>query len=102
MVARRPLRRGICAVVSCEHGGNVIPPAYRKLFVGQARVLDSHRGHDPGAMQLARDLARACEAPVVGATITRLLIELNRSPHNPRLYSEFTPRLPRQARKKGG
>ena len=36
-------------VITCEHGGNHIPGAYRHLFQGQEAVLQSHRGFDPGA-----------------------------------------------------
>jgi predicted N-formylglutamate amidohydrolase len=64
------------------------------LFAHGAHVLATHRGYDPGAVTLARDLARACEAPLVASKISRLLIELNRSPHHPELFSEFTRGLP--------
>ncbi len=90
---------GVRVLVTCEHGGNRIPAGYRKLFEGHESVLDSHRGHDPGALALARDLARACNAPLVAATVSRLLVELNRSPGHPRLYSHITRVLP-EARKR--
>src|SRR5690242_9273678 len=75
-------------VVSCEHGGNRIPAAYRELFRSARRLLASHRGYDPGALVMAKAIARAFDAPLLASTVSRLLIELNRSPHNPRLYSE--------------
>lgn len=77
-------------LISCEHGGNRIPAAYRHLFAGQGEVLRSHRGYDPGALRMARDLAAALAAPLHACTVSRLLIELNRSPRHARLYSEFT------------
>lgn len=77
-------------LISCEHGGNRIPAAYRHLFVGHSQVLRSHRGYDPGALRMARDLAAALNAPLHACTVSRLLIELNRSPRHARLYSEFT------------
>lgn len=80
-------------LITCEHGGNRIPAPYRTCFRGHEEALASHRGHDPGALALARELARACHAPLVYATVSRLLIELNRSPGHPRLYSEFTRAL---------
>jgi predicted N-formylglutamate amidohydrolase len=67
-------------LVTCEHGGNRIPSRYAALFVGRQRLLASHRGHDPGALAMARSLSRAIGAPLVAATISRLLVELNRSP----------------------
>ncbi len=85
-------------VISCEHGGHRVPPAYRSLFAGQGALLRSHRGWDPGALLVARALARALDAPLIAATTTRLLVDLNRSPHNPRVFSKTTRALPREAR----
>jgi len=87
-------RRALAIVVSCEHGGNTIPAPYRHLFKGHERVLASHRGWDPGALVLARAIARACDAPLVATTTSRLLVECNRSIGHPQLFSEFTRRLP--------
>jgi predicted N-formylglutamate amidohydrolase len=81
-------------LITCEHGGNSIPAAYRRYFRGHEAALESHLGYDPGALALARDLARACRAPLVCSTTSRLLVELNRSPGHPRLYSEITRNLP--------
>jgi predicted N-formylglutamate amidohydrolase len=67
-------------IVTCEHGGNAIPPEFAPLFRARRRLLDSHRGHDPGALDTARDLAHALGAPLVASTVSRLLVELNRSP----------------------
>ena len=77
-------------VVSCEHGGNIVPRRYADVFTSAARALSSHRGFDVGALDLARELARRLGAPFQASRITRLLVELNRSPHNPRLFSEFS------------
>jgi predicted N-formylglutamate amidohydrolase len=81
-------------LITCEHGGNRIPAAYRRYFRGHEAALESHLGYDPGALALGRDLARACRAPYVCSTTSRLLVELNRSPGHPRLYSEITRKLP--------
>lgn len=79
---RRVLRRerSVRYLVTCEHGGNRIPKRYALLFHGRQRLLASHRGHDPGALAMARTLARTLGAPLVAARISRLLVELNRSP----------------------
>jgi predicted N-formylglutamate amidohydrolase len=81
-------------VVTCEHGGHDVPPEYRALFRDHAALLRSHRGWDPGALGLARTLAERIGATLVAATTTRLLVDLNRSPHNPRVLSEITRALP--------
>ena len=77
-------------IITCEHGGNRIPTPYRFLFRGRQALLNTHHGYDPGALVLARALARASKAPLVSATISRLLIDLNRSPGHPQLYSAAT------------
>jgi predicted N-formylglutamate amidohydrolase len=91
-------RSGWSILVTAEHGGNEVPPDYRALFRGRARLLASHRGWDPGTLDLARRLASALGAPLVSATTTRLLVDLNRSPHNPRVFSQVTRGLPRAER----
>jgi predicted N-formylglutamate amidohydrolase len=81
-------------VITCEHGGNRVPHRERALFADAARLLASHRGYDFGALDVARRLARAWRAPLVPATTTRLLVDLNRSPHNPAVFSAWTRGLP--------
>jgi predicted N-formylglutamate amidohydrolase len=85
-------------VVTCEHGGNRVPARERAHFARAARVLASHRGYDAGALDVARRLARAWRAPLVFATTTRLLVDPNRSPHNPAVFSAHTRGLPRAQR----
>lgn len=70
-----------------------MPTAYAPLFAGHAAWLDSHRGWDAGALTLARCMARAAGAPLHAATVTRLLIDLNRSIGHRQLFSPFTRAL---------
>ncbi|MCU0841869.1 MAG: N-formylglutamate amidohydrolase [Thiobacillaceae bacterium] len=86
-------------IVTCEHGGNRVPPPYRPWFSGHAALLASHRGHDAGALAVARDLARALGAPLFLSTVSRLVIDLNRSIGHPRLYSEATRPAPPAVRR---
>lgn len=85
-------------LVSCEHGGNRIPAAYSGLFNGWEAVLDTHRGFDRGALTMARDLADAFHTPLMASTVSRLLIDLNRSLSNPSVWSEVTRTLSRAAK----
>ena len=82
-------------VLTCEHGGNRVPAAHRARFATRrARMaLHSHRGFDPGALEVARALGRSLEVPVIYSTVTRLLVDLNRSVGHPELFSEFTSGL---------
>lgn len=81
-------------LVTCEHGGRDIPLEHASLFAQGEDVLASHRGWDAGALALAEALARALDAPLLGATVSRLLVDLNRSPTNRAVFSEFTRGLP--------
>jgi predicted N-formylglutamate amidohydrolase len=83
-------------LVTCEHGGNRIPAQYRALFKKYRAALESHRGYDAGALALARDFAGALNAELVYSSTSRLLVELNRSPHHRQLLSDATRGLPRQ------
>ncbi|MDP2013659.1 MAG: N-formylglutamate amidohydrolase [Actinomycetota bacterium] len=86
-------------LITCEHGGNRIPPRYRPLFAGFEALLRTHRGYDPGALALARELSRALSAPLFVSTTSRLLIDLNRSIGHPSLYSEATRSAPLTVRR---
>ena len=91
----RPSER---VLITCEHGGNRVPARERAHFARAARRLSSHRGFDAGALDMARRLARAWRAPLVFATTTRLLVDLNRSPGNPAVFSVYTRGLSRAQR----
>jgi predicted N-formylglutamate amidohydrolase len=87
-------------VITCEHGGNRIPSPYRDLFHAHQALLDSHCGFDPGALVMARALAAAFAAPVVTSTVSRLLVDLNRSVGHPRHYFEATRNEPAEVRQR--
>jgi len=98
MTSRKPAAREL--LLTCEHGGNRIPGAYAHLFRGEQALLASHRGWDPGALQLARLLSRRLRRPLYATTWSRLLVEHNRSPSNPRIWSAFTAGLPKAERER--
>lgn len=89
---------GRVLIVSCEHGGHQVPPAFAALFRDHRDLLASHRGWDPGALDLARQLADTFAAPCFASTTTRLLVDLNRSEGHRELFSEITRPLPRELR----
>ncbi len=83
-----------------EHGDNKIPAEYAYLFEGQESVLASHRGHDPGAGELAVRFSTRFHAPYEHAEVSRLLVDQNRSSHNLRaLFSEYTRDLSAQEKR---
>lgn len=86
-------------LITCEHGGNRIPAPYRDSFAVHAALLQGHRGFDPGALAMARDLARQLGAPLLTSTVSRLLVDLNRSHGHPRLHAECIRQLPAESRR---
>ncbi|WKN30792.1 N-formylglutamate amidohydrolase [Porifericola rhodea] len=77
-------------VLSCEHGGNIVPPMYLHLFRDQKSVLQTHRGWDPGALLSAQLLSTKLDVPLVYSRISRLLIEMNRSLDTKDIFSSFS------------
>lgn len=99
----RAARRGGHAgrlLLTCEHGGNRIPREVAPLFRSARRELASHRGWDPGALDVARHLARRFGLSLLAVTWSRLLVEPNRSPANPRIWSAYTKGLGAAARER--
>jgi predicted N-formylglutamate amidohydrolase len=85
-------------LITCEHGGNRVPSRYHDFFRGHEPLLRTHRAYDVGALRVAREFADALSAPLMVSTISRLLIDLNRSPSHPKLYSEATRQAPQDIR----
>lgn len=79
-------------VVTCEHGGNQVPSEFADAFSrGDAKAwLASHRGHDPGSLSAAMQLAEHFNVDLISSTTTRLLVDLNRSLDHEMLFSKFT------------
>jgi len=76
-------------IISCEHASNKVPQRFAPLFSGKEKVLASHQAYDLGAAPMARRLAKRFQASIYLGSVTRLLIDLNRSPSNRKTL--FTP-----------
>ena len=81
-------------VITCEHGGERVPRRYTAQFARHRALIRGHRGHDLGALKIARALARRFRAALEYSTTSRLVIDLNRSLHHRDLFSEVTRGLP--------
>jgi predicted N-formylglutamate amidohydrolase len=79
-------------VLTCEHGGNVVPKEYVSLFKNNTAVLKTHRSFDLGAFDVFNALKTLSNFSKSNI-ISRLLIELNRSLHHKHLFSEFSKNL---------
>lgn len=69
-------------VLICEHASNHLPNRYGDLGLTRSE-RESHIAWDPGALGVARGLSRHLDAPLIFATISRLVLDLNRDPAAP-------------------
>ncbi len=76
-----------------------MPPQWRDVLRPAHALLTTHRGFDAGALELARRLAARLDAPLHAATVTRLLVDLNRHERSPAVFSRWTAELPIAARR---
>jgi len=80
--------------LSCEHAVNTVPPRHLSLFKDKPALLETHRAIDFGALDITLSLSQACQCDYVTASISRLLIDCNRSLTSADCFSEFTSHLP--------
>ena len=80
-------------MISVEHAVNFIPPIYQKVFDKSSAILNTHRGIDFGAKAIAMHLAAQMPCDYFEATVSRLLIDYNRSLKHPKCFSEWTKSL---------
>lgn len=85
-------------IITCEHAGNKIPGPYQGLFKNAREILNSHRGYDPGALDLFEYIK---ELSVFSHFYpwSRLLVEVNRSYGHHQLFSEYTEMLAMEEKK---
>ncbi len=69
-------------LIVCEHASNHFPEAFGTLGLSP-EARSAHIAWDPGALGVARELARLLDAPLVAAGVSRLVYDLNRPPHSP-------------------
>ncbi|WP_112322196.1 N-formylglutamate amidohydrolase [Oceanibium sediminis] len=70
---------GSPVVLICEHASNRMPAKLNTLGLSEDQ-LSSHVAWDPGALDLARALSAALDAPLVAARFSRLVYDCNRPP----------------------
>jgi predicted N-formylglutamate amidohydrolase len=66
-------------VLVCEHASNHIPARWGDLGLTEAQ-RQAHIAWDPGALGLARGLARRLDAVLVHGPVSRLVYDCNRAP----------------------
>jgi predicted N-formylglutamate amidohydrolase len=69
-------------VLVCDHASNWVPTSLKGLGLPDSE-LERHIAWDPGALELARRLSELLDAPLVHATVSRLVLDVNRDPSHP-------------------
>lgn len=83
----------IALVMSCEHAVNTVPEHYRHLFDQNEDVLQTHRAIDLGALDIANRIRQDIPCDFSHTTVSRLLIDCNRSLTHHQCFSEFSKPL---------
>jgi predicted N-formylglutamate amidohydrolase len=80
-------------ILTCEHAGNLVPSALEACFeTAEAQeLLNTHRGYDLGALTAAQQLSQLLNAPLYWTSISRLVVEANRSLESEELFSTYVP-----------
>ncbi len=79
-------------VLTCEHASAEILSKYVGIFKKEPSVHQTHEAFDPGAFDLFKQLQKLADFSFYHST-GRLLIEVNRSEHHPKLFSRFSKNL---------
>jgi predicted N-formylglutamate amidohydrolase len=66
-------------VITCEHATNDLPEEYSWTENDRAFFADDHWGWDPGALDVAMDLAKNLKCVLVYSLYSRLLVDVNRN-----------------------
>jgi predicted N-formylglutamate amidohydrolase len=86
--------KDLALIISCEHAVNTIPDAYKNLFYAHQQFLDTHRAIDLGSLTIAQVFHKAFDCDFVQTSVTRLLIDCNRSLSHRQCFSELSGALP--------
>jgi predicted N-formylglutamate amidohydrolase len=66
-------------LITCEHAGNEVPAQIKTPTDLSKKLLSGHSAYDIGAFAVAREMAKRMRAGFFFFTITRLLIDANRT-----------------------
>lgn len=80
-------------MIACDHAANRIPEHLGNLGLSDDR-LETHIALDIGARQVAIQLSRLFDAPLILARYSRLVIDLNRHLDDPTLIADKSDHVP--------
>lgn len=79
-------------VLVCEHASNFVPAALGSLGLGEDALV-SHAAWDIGALEVARHMMAALDAPLVASRVSRLVYDCNRPPEAADAITEKSERF---------
>lgn len=85
-------------ILTCEHANNNVPSKLKSHTQIPSSILNSHRGYDVGALNLAKALKKLLQAELYFTEISRLVIDTNRRLNN-KAFSPYTSHLPEDVKK---
>ncbi|NBQ53303.1 MAG: N-formylglutamate amidohydrolase [Proteobacteria bacterium] len=78
-------------LLTCEHASNAVPASLKEKLNIPASILKSHRGWDPGTLELAQAIAKATHTKIFQpGKMSRLVVDLNRTETNPDVFSKWS------------
>lgn len=80
-------------LITCEHAVNKVPTDLEPLFLNHMNVLKTHEAIDIGALEVATALHEHFKWPLFTATVSRLIVDCNRTVTHPGCFSRFTQSL---------
>lgn len=80
-------------LLTCEHGGRLVPRALGDLGLDPA-AFERHIAWDIGALGVARALSARLDAPLVHQRYSRLVVDCNRPPNRPSFIPEVSDSTP--------
>lgn len=79
-------------VIICDHASNVVPPDLASLGLAEDQ-LQLHIAWDIGAAGIARQLSRDLDCPAILCGTSRLVVDCNRHPHDPKAMPEVSDNI---------
>ncbi len=92
-----PRQRPVALIFTCEHAGAEIPKSLAPYFIGQKKVLKTHRACDFGAFPIAKALSSYFSRPFFFTKTSRLVVDCNRSMKHRGVISSFLDEFPEKA-----
>jgi predicted N-formylglutamate amidohydrolase len=80
-------------LITCEHAKPDIPQKFLKPLNVLHKITLSHQAFDEGALEIAQSLAKRYRTAVIASDLSRLLVDFNRTPDFPKVFSRFSKTL---------